>query len=48
MESDLTRICVQLVGVGELEVFTVEDQPQNAPLRIHVRITAERPPCRGL
>ena len=45
MESDPTRICEQLVGLGELEVLTVEDQSQNALLRIHIRTAAERPPC---
>ena len=45
MESDLTRICEQLVGLDGVEVLTVDDQPRDALLRVHIRRTTERPTC---
>ena len=44
MESDSTRISELLVGLGGVEVLTVEEQP-GGPLRVSVRRMASRPPC---
>lgn len=44
MESDSTRICELLVGLGDVRILTVDEQP-GGPLRISVRRTTPRPPC---
>ena len=46
MECDPTRVCELLVGLGDVEVLGVDDE-QNAPLRVHIRRRALRPPCEG-
>ena len=45
-ECDPTRVCELLVGLGDVEVLGVDDE-QNAPLRVHIRRRAPRPPCGG-
>ena len=45
MERNPTRICELIVGLGEVEVLGVEDEP-GAPLVLHVR-TRARPTCGG-
>ena len=43
MEENPTRICELLVGLGEVEVFGVDNEP-DGPLGLHVR-TRRRPSC---
>ena len=43
MERDSTRICELLVGLGDVDVLGVVDEP-SAPLVVHVR-TRSRPVC---
>ena len=45
MERDSTRICELLVGLGDVDVLGVVDEP-SAPLVVHVRIR-HRPVCSG-
>ena len=45
MEQDSTRICELLVGLGDVDVLGVVDEP-SAPLVVHVR-TRHRPRCSG-
>ena len=44
MECDPTPVCELLVGLGDVEVLGVDDE-ENAPLRVHIRRRAPRPPC---
>lgn len=46
METDATRICALIVGLPEIVVLGVEDQP-GEPLRIHVETTATTLGCAG-
>ena len=46
VEYDPRRMCELIVGLGDVEVLGVVDE-QGAPLRIHVRCRAPRPPCSG-
>ena len=46
MEYDPTRMCELLVGLGDVEVLSVDDEGGGA-LRVHVRCRAARPPCGG-
>ena len=46
MEYDPTRMCELLVGLGDVEVLSVDDEG-GGPLRVHVRCRAARPPCGG-
>ena len=46
MEVDPTRMCELLVGLGDVEVLGVDDEP-GEPLRVHVRRRAARPGCGG-
>ena len=45
MEQDPTRICELLVGLGDVDVVGVVDEP-SGPLVVHVR-TRHRPVCSG-
>ena len=45
MEQDPTRICELLVGLGDVDVLGVNDEPAG-PLVVHVR-TRHRPVCSG-
>ena len=45
MEQDPTRICELLVGLGDVDVLGVNDEP-SGPLVVHVR-TRHRPVCSG-
>ncbi len=45
MEQDPTRICELLVGLGDVDVVGVVDEP-SGPLVVHVR-TRHRPVCGG-
>ena len=44
MEYDPTRMCELLVGLGDVEVLSVDDGP-GEPLGVHVRCRAARPAC---
>ena len=44
MECDPTRMCELLVGLGDVEVLSVDDEG-GGPLRVHVRRRASRTPC---
>ena len=44
MECDPTRVCELLVGLGDVEVLGVDDEPAE-PLRVHIRRRAPRPGC---
>ena len=46
MEKNPTRICELLVGLGDVEVLSVDDAP-GAPLGVHIRSRAPRPACGG-
>ena len=46
MECDPTRVCELLVGLGDVEVLGVDDEP-GEPLRVHIRRRAGRPDCGG-
>ena len=46
MEYDPTRMCELLVGLGDVEVLSVDDEG-GGPLRVHVRCRAARPACGG-
>ena len=46
MEVDSMRVCELLVGLGDVEVLGVDDEP-GEPLRVHVRRRALRPDCDG-
>ena len=46
MEYDPIRMCELLVGLGDVEVLGVEDEP-GEPLGVHVRCRAPRPSCAG-
>ena len=43
--EDPTRVCEVLVGLGDVEVLGVDDEPA-APLGVRIR-TRRRPPCGG-
>ena len=45
MEENPTRICELLVGLGDVEVLSVDDAP-GAPLGVHIR-TRVLPACGG-
>ena len=45
MEENPTSICELLVGLGDVEVLGVDDEPAG-PLAVHVR-TRRRPACGG-
>ncbi len=45
MELDPTRMCLLLVGLPDVEVLGVDDEP-GEPLRVHVETTTDRPTCR--
>ena len=45
MEENPSRICELLVGLGEVEVLGVDDEPAG-PLAVHIR-TRRRPTCGG-
>ena len=44
MEYDPTRMCELLVGLGDVEVLSVDDN-EGEPLGVHVRCRAARPAC---
>ena len=44
MEYDPTRMCELLVGLGDVEVLSVDDN-EGEPLGEHVRCRAARPAC---
>ena len=44
MECDPTRVCERLVGLGDVEVLGVDDEP-GEPLRVHIRRRMSRPDC---
>ena len=44
MECDPTRVCERLVGLGDVEVLGVDDEP-GEPLRVHIRRRMSRPGC---
>ncbi len=46
MECDPRRMCELLVGLGDVGVLGVEDEPA-APLGVHVRCRSARPSCAG-
>ena len=46
MEENPTRICELLVGLGDVEVLSVDDVP-GAPLGVHIRSRAPWPACGG-
>ncbi len=46
MESDPTRVCELVVGLGDVEVLGVDDEA-DAPLRVHIRRRAPRSQCVG-
>ena len=46
MEYDPTRMCELLVGLGDVEVLSVDDEG-GGPLRVHVRCRAATPACGG-
>ena len=46
MEENPTRICELLVGLGDVEILSVDDAP-GGPLGVHIRSGAPRPPCGG-
>ena len=46
METNATRMCALLVGLPDIAVVGVEDQP-GRPLRVHVETTAEVVGCAG-
>lgn len=45
MEDNPTRVCELIVGLGEVEVLGVDDEP-GGPLAVHIR-TRRRPTCGG-
>jgi transposase len=46
VETNATRMCALLVGLPELIVLAVEDQPAQ-PIRVHVEQRLDRPNCAG-
>ena len=46
MEVDATRVCECLVGLGEVTVVGVEDEP-GEPIRVHIETRTDRPGCDG-
>ena len=44
MECDPTRVCERLVGLGDVEVLGIDDEP-GEPLRVHIRRRMSRPGC---
>ncbi|GEM_PF-1563882 len=46
METNPTRVCELLVGLGDVEVLGVDDD-MGAPLGVHIRCRAPRPACGG-
>ena len=46
METNPTRVCELLVGLGDVEVLGVDDDV-GAPLGVHIRCRAPRPACGG-
>ena len=44
MEADPTRVCELLVGLGDVEVLSVDDN-EGEPLGVHMRCRAARPAC---
>jgi hypothetical protein len=46
VETNATRMCALLVGLPDITVVGVEDQP-GRPLRVHVETTAEVVGCAG-
>ena len=46
METNATRMCALLVGLPDIRVLGVEDQP-GQPLRVHVETTVELEGCAG-
>jgi transposase len=46
VETNATRMCALLVGLPDVTVLAVDDQP-GAPLRVHVEQRVDRPRCAG-
>jgi hypothetical protein len=46
VESNATRVCERLVGLPDVNVLAVDDQP-GQPLRVHVETRRPRPACVG-
>ena len=44
METNATRMCERLVGLPDVTVLAVDDQP-GEPIRVHVEQRVERPVC---
>ena len=46
METNATRMCALLVGLPDVTVLAVDDQPAQ-PIRAHVEQRVDRPRCAG-
>jgi transposase len=44
VETNATRMCERLVGLPDVTVLAVDDQPDQ-PIRVHVEQRVERPAC---
>ena len=45
METDPTRMCEKLVGLGEVDLVGIDDSGEGTPLRVVIRSRKARPTC---